>query len=214
MQIYKIYVNEKSLILHNSDDLKTINYPTKTSLILRFGDRQKIVFQCLDTLEKNSPYERVILHSPDFEAMKSAFKSIFVTIKAGGGMVMNEVNEGLFIHRRGFWDLPKGKLDEGESYKVAAVREVEEETGIQKLKQGKKLLRTRHVYKTKSGKRVLKITNWYAMTAMKQTLIPQATEQIEQAVWLPLAEFVSNCQPTFKSVLDVVNAQLSLKKTK
>ena len=204
VQIYKIYINEKSLILIHSDELENQSFPSETSLVLRYAGRQKMLFQCIDTLEKKSPYKRVILHSSNYDQLKLDLKSRFVIIKAGGGLVMNEHDEGLFIFRRGFWDLPKGKLDKGESYKAAAKREVEEETSVQNLKRGKKLLRTRHVFKLKSGQRVLKLTNWYRMTAPKQALIPEAKEQIEQAVWLKPSDFLKNYKPTFRSVVDVI----------
>ena len=53
-----------------------------------------------------------------------------VKIIAAGGLVTNENNELLMIFRRGKWDLPKGKLDKGETIEECAIREVEEETGI------------------------------------------------------------------------------------
>jgi 8-oxo-dGTP pyrophosphatase MutT (NUDIX family) len=67
-------------------------------------------------------------------------------IIAGGGIVTNELGELLMIFRRGKWDLPKGKLDEGESIEDCAIREVEEETGVKNLKLGAKLLVTEHEY--------------------------------------------------------------------
>ena len=58
------------------------------------------------------------------------------TIIAAGGLVLNEKNELLMIFRRGFWDLPKGKVDEGETLEQCAVREVKEETGLQNIRLG------------------------------------------------------------------------------
>ena len=204
MQIYKIYINEKSLILHHSEDVKKMQYPKETTLIMRYIGQQKKLFQCIDTLEKDGPYDQIVLHGPDFKQMKADLKSLFKIIKAAGGLVINEKGEGLFIFRRGHWDLPKGKVDAGESIKHAAVREVEEETGVKELKRQKRLLKTWHVYKLKSGKRVLKPTTWYLMTAPLQDLIPQAEEQIHEAIWLDLDSFLKNKKPTYKSVVDVV----------
>ena len=52
-------------------------------------------------------------------------------IEAAGGVVMRD-GEVALVHRPRYddWTLPKGKLDPGESFEDAAVREVEEETGI------------------------------------------------------------------------------------
>src|SRR3982751_3416807 len=66
----------------------------------------------------------------DLEALKKEFWKKFKIVKAGGGLVVNEENKILMIFRRGKWDLPKGKLDKGETLEQCAVREVEEETGL------------------------------------------------------------------------------------
>ena len=52
-------------------------------------------------------------------------------IKAAGGVVMRDGRVAL-VHRPRYddWTLPKGKLDPAESFEQAAVREVEEETGL------------------------------------------------------------------------------------
>jgi 8-oxo-dGTP pyrophosphatase MutT (NUDIX family) len=57
---------------------------------------------------------------PDFKHMKEKKKII-----AAGGLVLNEDKEILMIFRRGFWDLPKGKLDPDETIEHCALREVQ-----------------------------------------------------------------------------------------
>lgn len=51
-------------------------------------------------------------------------------ILAAGGLVKNTEDQWLLIFRLGKWDLPKGKLENGETPEAAALREVEEECGI------------------------------------------------------------------------------------
>ncbi len=208
MQIYKIYINEKLLLLMRSKHVAMHPYPKKSTLVIRYTGNTKTLFQCIDLLEKGTLYERVILHAEDYKKLKADFKALFIIVKAGGGLVMNEFENGLFIFRRGHWDLPKGKCDPGEKRKDAAKREVEEETGVSSLVREKLLLKTRHVFKNSSGQRILKITNWYTMRAPKQKLIPEIREQIEKAVWLNLDKFLETKTPTFNSVHAVVKKYL------
>jgi 8-oxo-dGTP pyrophosphatase MutT (NUDIX family) len=89
----------------------------------------------------------------------------------------------LLIKRRGFWDIPKGKLDAGESIQQCAAREVMEEIGLEKLPMilGD-LGKTIHQYEEK-GEMIEKTTHWYLMYTTEKTFIPQASEQIEQVKW-------------------------------
>jgi 8-oxo-dGTP diphosphatase len=54
-------------------------------------------------------------------------------IRAAGGVVMNDAGEMAVVYRPKYddWTLPKGKLEPGESWEQAAIREVLEETGLQ-----------------------------------------------------------------------------------
>jgi 8-oxo-dGTP diphosphatase len=53
-------------------------------------------------------------------------------VHAAGGVVLDEDGRVVLVHRPRYddWTLPKGKLDPGESFEEAALREVEEETGL------------------------------------------------------------------------------------
>jgi 8-oxo-dGTP pyrophosphatase MutT (NUDIX family) len=122
----------------------------------------------------------------DWDLVLDLLRSIFIFVEAGGGAVFNENNEVLCIYRRGVWDLPKGKLDDGERIDECALREVEEETNVSGLQLGALLLATWHIYEMK-GNWYLKKTTWFKMkTAYKEQLIPQAIEQIEAVEWVPL----------------------------
>ena len=74
-----------------------------------------------------------VFYHPDLQVLKKEFFRKFKLVKAGGGLVMNNNNDVLLIYRRGKWDLPKGKLDKGETLEDCAVREVMEETGLKKV---------------------------------------------------------------------------------
>jgi 8-oxo-dGTP pyrophosphatase MutT (NUDIX family) len=129
-----------------------------------------------------------------------------ILIQAGGGLVVNEKEEVLFMFRRGKWDLPKGKLDPGETLEGCAVREVEEETGVGQLDLIKFLLVTEHQYEEK-GVDILKETHWYLMkSTSNQKLIPQKEEDISELRWIGAPEFGIVKRNTYPSILDVLRA--------
>ena len=117
-----------------------------------------------------------------------------VPVAAGGGYVVRREAGGvelLLIFRRGAWDLPKGKLDDGESVREAAHREVCEEVGIKK----KKLTVTADLGETVHGylwarreAYAVKTTRWYAMTTTAERFKPETREGIEAVAWVPWAE--------------------------
>jgi len=127
-------------------------------------------------------------------------------IKAAGGLVESANGNYLFIFRNKKWDLPKGKLEEGENMKETAVREVEEECGVKVLKREEKLCKTYHVYPIGS-KMVIKKTNWYRMKVKGEPkLIPQKEEGIDKAVWLDQREIAPVIANTYPSIMDVLKA--------
>lgn len=127
-------------------------------------------------------------------------------IKAAGGLVKNERGEYLFIFRNGKWDLPKGKIEEGEKTRIAAVREVEEECGIPIQSSGKKLSNTYHIYELNQQK-ILKKTSWYTMKAQYQVkLVPQIEEGITEARWLGLGDLMMIRQNTYPLIRDLISS--------
>ncbi|MFO7673536.1 MAG: NUDIX domain-containing protein, partial [Lutibacter sp.] len=88
----------------------------------------------------------IALFCENLETCWTKFQTYFKSQKAAGGKVLNANNEVLFIYRFNKWDLPKGKLDKGESIFACAIREVEEECGITNLQVIKPLETTYHIY--------------------------------------------------------------------
>lgn len=126
-------------------------------------------------------------------------------IVAGGGLLLNEHHELLMIFRRGCWDLPKGKLDNGETIEACALREVEEETGVSNLVSGGLLGITRHQYFDPYIKEeVIKETHWYAMNVMgRPALIPQTEEDITDIRWVPLQEVPALLENSFDTIREI-----------
>lgn len=125
-------------------------------------------------------------------------------IIAAGGLVTNDQGDLLMIYRRGKWDLPKGKQDEGESIAACAVREVEEETGLKQLILGDSLGITLHTY-VQDGVTVEKETHWFKMQAPgSQPVVPQAEEDIEKAEWVNKTALNGHLQNTYANIAEIV----------
>ena len=132
-------------------------------------------------------------------------------ITAAGGLVQNNEGAFLLIFRRGFWDLPKGKLDVGESIPDCAVREVREETGLQSLELGPFICTTTHPYfDIWLNKDVVKDTHWFSMLSLaNDTLVPQTEEDIEKIEWVSmeqLPQYFIQTYPTILTVFEAFNA--------
>ena len=127
-------------------------------------------------------------------------------IIAAGGLVFNSDNKLLLIFRRGFWDLPKGKLDDGESFEACAVREVEEEVGLKNILLQNFIETTSHTYFDKwIGEEVVKKTYWYKMQVPNQDLVLQTEEDIEKAVWINEKEwkqYKENCYQNIQYIVE------------
>ena len=172
MQMYKVFVNENSIILTDNK-----NFSTKLDKVqFNIKDIEPLVLNFF--LEKN---KGICLVCNDLERDWVLFQSVFKIQKAAGGKVINKKNEVLFIYRLGKWDLPKGKLEKGETIREAAIREVKEECGIKGLTIKSSLPTTYHIFQRK-GKIIFKITYWFVMTSnFKGALTPQIEEDIEIA---------------------------------
>ena len=138
---------------------------------------------------------------------------MLTSIIAAGGLVVNPNKEILWIFRRGFWDLPKGKLDPNETIEACAIREVMEETGISHLVLGELILTTTHQYHdTYLDTQVEKTTHWYAMnTDLLQEGIPQTEEDIEAIAWVKKEALSPYLEKTYDTIKEVMEAYLTSK---
>ena len=82
---------------------------------------------------KETKARKIYLMGDDPATLLKTFKSKLPVVQAGGGLVRNQSGKMLFIFRKGKWDLPKGKIDKGETLEKGAKREVKEETGVKNL---------------------------------------------------------------------------------
>lgn len=203
--MYKIYINDIPFIL--SADLSFAQQVPgdKTQIVARYNGSPKIFLNYADMLEKGRQLDSITIFSEDLEQLWVDFCSNFKLIEAAGGCVFNAQDELLVIYRRGSWDLPKGKIDPGETPEQAAVREVEEETGIGEILLGNFLGHTYHTYRDPKERRILKRTYWYRMQTPQKDLTPQTEEDIEVAEWVHPGPFLE--QPKleiYRSIKEVI----------
>lgn len=203
--MYKIYINDSPLILCPTVKVSFVKNQDRKQLISRYTGKTKFILNHIDMMEKGDEYDEVIIHSDDFKTLKKDCQSLYKIILAAGGLVLNEEGEIMFIFRRGFWDLPKGKIESAEKKKKAAMREVSEETGIIDLIIAGKLGVSNHSYKNKSGKRILKVSHWYLMNTYKQEATPQTEEDIVKAEWMTLQSFYSDERPVYSNILEILD---------
>ena len=205
--MYKIYINDNPLFLVAKAQVASLAQQFPGCLTGFYTGQIKSLPHYIDLLEKTPDTKVVVLYGADPGRLDADFRSLFRYVEAAGGLVFNPRGEALFIFRRGKWDLPKGKLEPGETPVQAAVREVREETGLQILKPVKELPSTYHTYREK-GQRVLKRTYWFIMDTPDTELIPQAEEDIEKAVWDDISSFSGQKRDTYNSIRDVYEACL------
>ena len=173
--MYKVFVNDKPLFLTNQIAKET---DFQLFLLESVDIEQLIVKMFTNKIQKAN------LYYPNEKEILEKVKEKIPVCKAGGGLVYNAKGEVLFIYRNKKWDLPKGGKEKGEEIEAAAIREVEEETGVTGLEIVKKLQKTYHIFQ-RNGKYKLKITHWYEMkTNFDGETKPQKNEGIKKAVWL------------------------------
>lgn len=185
-------------------------------IITDFSPIQDTLYEVLDSQQfdfKKLYFEKIKIRGKHHYYIQTADPTIFFNeildqvkfIKAAGGLVENDQNEYLFIKRLGKWDLPKGKLEEGEKMRETAVREVEEECGIKVDLLGEKIKSTYHSY-VMFDKLIIKKTNWYDMKIQgKPSLIPQAEEDITEAKWLRKDSFDQVRSNTYPLILELIS---------
>jgi ADP-ribose pyrophosphatase YjhB (NUDIX family) len=173
-QMYTIFCNDIPIYLTDSIENVSEEY---------FFYKDDISIEEVLNIAKSNRFNEVILYHVDLKLLWKEFKWYFKIEKAAGGLVKNNRNETLFIYRFDTWDLPKGKIEKGESKKEAAIREVEEECGIKGLEIQNKLQKTYHIFQRKNIE-TLKVTYWYSMnTKFEGKLIPQLEEGITDVVF-------------------------------
>lgn len=197
--MYKVFINERPLVLSAAP----IVMHQGQSFPYQNTEQLKALVADLKAARIN--HNGINVYSADLQQLWAGFCSLFNIIEAAGGIVINPDGKYLFIQRLGYWDLPKGKIDRGETIEQAAVREVEEECGIDGLNITAPAGQTYHTYEHK-GWDVLKVTHWFAMHSnFTGTLVPQTEEGISEVRWLSKADIEQMVLPkTYVSIAELV----------
>ena len=200
----KIYFEDKPVFLCDKIDKTIDEYMHHADAVFIDEISTAAIKSLLHEIAKPEFHAGILLDK-DINKLKKAFYKHFTIIIAAGGVVINSKEDTLMIFRRGKWDLPKGKLDEGESLEHCAVREVEEETGLTNIELGEKITTTYHTY-TDYGKHILKESHWYKMKSnTDQKLTPQTEEDITDIKWVKQSDLKKHISNTYQTIIEVLN---------
>ena len=194
--MYKVFVNQKEIILTSTapkgKGVKVL--PLKST-----------PFKNIIRIIRTTRVKRLYLIHDNPNKLLSGFKKKLPVTIAAGGVVQHEEGKLLFIYRKKRWDLPKGRVDKGETLEGAAKREVKEETGVKKIKVGKPAGVTYHVFK-RNNRYQLKETHWFFMkTSYEGVLTPEIKEDITKATWKnksKTAKAIKNTYPNIEDLFD------------
>ena len=195
----KIYFEKRCIIICPPQE-QALSDPN--AIIYNIGTNVDIhlligIFETSDTLQ------RVYLPTDDVEETYRRICNEFLEVNAGGGLVSNKRGDFLLISRNGMWDLPKGHQDPGEEISMTALREVQEETGIDQLESRGLICITDHCYR-RNDIWHLKHTWWYDMLYTDPTdLTPQTEEDISKAAWVAKSSLPPYLLNTYPSILEV-----------
>lgn len=197
--MYKVFFYDRTVFL--TDDFIS-NFRIRDGLFYKYTNNTELK-ELIELFSNCKIINTLTIFHHDIEVLRKNFKSSFTRVDAAGGFVRNYKKEILLIKRRGFWDLPKGKLDHKESFQQAALREVQEECGIQELKIAQPLLSTYHTYHVVK-QLILKKTYWFEMIySGKSDPVPQTSEDITVIRWCKPKEIELLADYMHKSILDV-----------
>ncbi|MGX5820547.1 NUDIX hydrolase [Chitinophaga lutea] len=199
METPVIYINEHPLLFTG---LHTSLPPAFTGAATLISPPEDQIRQTLGLLENDALPMAVIRHTDPVEMFGIA-KRQYIIYEAAGGLITNPAGEVLIMFRRGKWDLPKGKLDEGEDLETCALREVQEETGLHNVSIANRLTETWHYYAHK-GKKILKHSHWYRMyfTGTELT-VAQIEEDIVDIQWIRPENLSKYLAYSYENIRDV-----------
>ena len=197
--MHKIYFEKRSIVICTPDEAALAD---PNSVEFHLGDKLDI-HALVGMFEASATLSRIYIPSGDTDATYRRICSEFKEVNAAGGLVSNRRGDYLLIRRDGLWDLPKGHQESGEDIRITAVREVQEETGVDKLQLRDLICITDHCYR-RGGIWHLKHTWWYDMLYTDPVdLTPQTEEDITKAAWVAKSSLPPFLKNTYPSIAEV-----------
>ena len=197
--MHRIYFEKRCIIICSPSD-ESLSDPN--AVVFHPGIRINIA-TLVRMFEQTDSIARIYIPTEDTDAAYADLCAQFRNVDAAGGLVVNRRDDFLLISRNGLWDLPKGHREEGEDIRVTAMREVQEETGVDQLELRGLICVTDHCY-LRDGIWHLKHTWWYDMLYTDPVnLTPQREEDITRAAWVArssLPPFLKNTYPSIQEV--------------
>jgi len=198
-----IYFGENRLIITESSNFIN-NWPINNTYSAILNNPDDLAITQLIADIESSKLKDGVIYSNNSAIIMNIIAKQFTSIEAAGGIVENEYEELLFIFRRNKWDLPKGKLEFNEIPRIAAEREIEEETGVKNICYNNQIATTYHVYEAFEEK-VLKTTYWFHFLCKKnQPLNPQLEEDITAIQWFDKTNLGVPLSNTFDTIKDLI----------
>jgi 8-oxo-dGTP pyrophosphatase MutT (NUDIX family) len=181
--------------------------PKEGSTLSLFNPDSKTLKELPKFIASHPSLKEIYISSKNLDELWMRFCMNYFEVVSAGGLVVNKNNKVLWINRNKHWDLPKGKVEPGESLEDAAVREVTEETGIRRLTITADLATTYHTYEV-DGIAHLKTTFWYSMTHNGENTAgtPQEIEGITEVRWMNANVPKNIWESTYGSIRIVINA--------
>jgi 8-oxo-dGTP pyrophosphatase MutT (NUDIX family) len=201
MQKYKVFINDMWIFFGEFDASDVVENEDYNVL----DASEDLIFN-LAGMIKNESFDRniVLRHTENVIDFFDFFLKQFLVLEAAGGIVQHSNNSFLLIKRFGFWDFPKGKIESAESNQEAALREVQEETGVGNLQISRELPTIFHIYRYRN-QWIVKRTYWFLMKSdFGGQLIAQKEEDILEAIWVPKNRLTNYLMHTYSSLKELV----------
>lgn len=197
--MHKIYFEKRCIIICEPED-QALSDPNA----VEFHVGEKIDIHTLVLMfESSKELAKIYIPSNNTDKMYRRLCAEFREVNAAGGLVSNRRGDYLLIRRDEMWDLPKGHQHPGEDIRTTAIREVQEETGVDKLKIRSLICITDHCY-LRGGVWYLKHTWWYDMLYTDPVnLTPQRDEDINKAAWVAKSSLPPYLHDSFPSIQEV-----------